>query len=135
VPQYYTPQPYPTSEPLPQSGLGAASFIIAIIVVVIETASVAAAVMAGSHQNLSASPAPGLHVTLTAAKTTSNNPGELLAGSGICLGIFLALIGLIIGLFAFSQQRRRTFVWLGVIINGTIILGIVALILIGLAVK
>jgi len=105
---------------LPHSGLGVASFATALIVAVFEFAVIAAACY------LTVSQPGGLD---------EKSPEAIFLGLGIIGGGFIAVVGMVIGIAGLSQPRRsKTYAALGVAINALTILGLIALIAIGLAV-
>lgn len=102
---------------MPHSGLGVASFIIAMIVVVLSILAVVLIVMA-------------------LGQAYSRSGGRSLATAGgliICGGAVAALVGVGLGIGAcFQENRNRTFAIVGLILNGLIILAVAVLFAIGM---
>jgi hypothetical protein len=115
---YYDNRPRREPGPPPHSGLGIASFIIAMVVVVVGLVAVLLIVLAsGRPYRRDAEPLIAMLVGL------------------ICLGFVAALVGIGLGIGGCVQEdRNRTFAVTGLIINGIIVLGVAMLFLIGLAV-
>ncbi len=103
---------------LKHSGLGVASFVLALVAAV------------------------GLIVLIIAASAISAGPngldprsaGAITIGLLIFVCLFMALIGLGLGIAGIVQKRyRRLFAIIGTAINGLLILGVLALMMIGMA--
>jgi hypothetical protein len=103
---------------LPHSGLGVASFIISLIVIVLTVLVVLLSVVARANRAHHSTADAMLGITL-------------LFG---CTGLLACVVGLSLGVAGvFQEDRNRTFAVVGIILNGLVILGTVALILIGMA--
>ena len=102
---------------VPYSGLGVAAFVISVVcTVAIFTTLVFAAVAGASTDGVVDEHAPGL----------------VLVGLVILLFLLVALVGIALGIVAVAQKRRRKlFAWLGLGINALVVLGTVALIILG----
>ncbi len=102
------------------SGLGIASFIIGLVVVVL-----------------------CLLVVILAAALSASRPSHetadamaLMAGVAICGGLAASLVGLGLGVGGvFQEDRNRTLAVVGLALNGLVLLGGVILLLIGMAVS
>jgi len=110
--------PYGRPRHLPHSGLGIASFIIGLVVVVIVLLMILLiAVLASNRAN----------------RNTAETMG-VMTGIFVCVGALASLVGLGLGMGGvFQEDRNRTFAVIGLILNGLIILGTVALFIIGMA--
>ena len=65
-----------------------------------------------------------------------SSPEAMSMGLGICSGGFIALIGLAFGVAGFfTRDRKRGFTIAGLVINGGLLLGVVALTILGLLSK
>lgn len=117
--------------PLKHSGLGIASFVLAIISILAFLLSIIMIFAAASNV---------AHLSPTEIES------ELMAGGGeefaavlgggllIMLAIGISIIGLILGIIGLViKNRKKIFGILGVVLNGLIVLGIVFLMVIGLA--
>jgi hypothetical protein len=111
--------PYARPRHRPHSGLGIASFIIGLVVVVIVLLMfLLIGVLASSRAN----------------RNTAETMG-VMTGLFVCGGALASLVGLGLGLAGvFQEDRNRTFAVIGLILNGLIILGTAALFVIGMAV-
>jgi MFS family permease len=102
-----------------QSGLGITSFVMSLVVGVGEFVLVAIAGVMTANS-------PG-------GRMDSKSPEAIVLGLLLLGGLGVAVLGLILGIVAlFAPDRGKIFAWLGVAINGTILLGVVALMIIGL---
>jgi hypothetical protein len=102
----------------PHSGLGIASFIIGLIVIVLTLLVVL------------------LSVVVQANRAHRSTADAMLGISLLfgCVGLLASVVGLGLGVAGvFQEDRNRTFAVVGIILNGLVILGTVALILIGMA--
>ena len=129
-PGYQPPnQPSPYAQALPyaswqqpvvlkHSGVGIASFILGISMVVLELALIVlAAVLVQQHQ-------------------PSSSPSMEIAGCTMILGLLACVVGVVLGIVgALQRDRRKLFAILGLCVNGLILLGVVGLFLIGVALK
>ncbi len=98
----------------PHSRFGVASFILAIAVGLLELASLA------------------LATALVFRKNASQGPLMITAGCGMFLGLAVALVGLVLGIIGTRQtNRRKVFAILGTCFNGIILLGVLALLILG----
>lgn len=103
------------------SGLGITSFIVAILVGLIEVGIIGAASIAEVKN-------PGV--------LNEESQWAMAAGLGMCGGILLALVGAGLGIAGLMQsQRYKVFAILGLVFNSAIILGMIGLIALGLAIK
>ncbi len=108
-------------EPMRHSGLGIASFIVAILVGLIEVGIIGAASIAEVKN-------PGI--------INEESPWAIAAGLGVCGGILLAVAGAGLGIAGLMQsQRYKLFAIIGLVFNSIIVLGMVGLIAIGLAMQ
>ncbi len=104
---------------LPESGMGITSLFISIVVGIGMFALVAIATAMTMNQ-----PQP----------PRNDDPAMVIVGLGIIGGCGLALVGLVLGIVGATQaNRRRLCGILGSIFNGLILLGVGALMCIGLA--
>ncbi len=112
----YSPEGYP---PLPHSGLGIASFIIALVAgALLAMLVIAAGVMAATA---------GGGFDETAPATVALGCTILLAGLGHLVGTGLGIAGVV------QRDRRKVFAVLGLVLNGLAILSIAGMLLIGIA--
>jgi hypothetical protein len=105
-----------------QSGLGITSFVMSLVVGVGEFVLIAiAGIMTASS--------PG-------GRMDSKSPEAIVLGLLLLAGMGVAVLGLILGIVAlFTPDRGKIFAWLGVAFNGAILLGVMALMVIGLMMK
>jgi len=100
---------------LPQSGLGIASFVIALVSGLVVVAGIAFAAM-----------------VVASGDPEQNLPIFGIVGLILCVFLVLALVGLVLGFLALRRQdRRRTFGAIGLGINAFILIGTVGLALVG----
>lgn len=103
----------------PHSGLGIASFIIALVT---GTLLVIAMVFAG------------IMAAAAGGDVDDEAPAMIAVGCFIILGVLAHLLGLGLGIAGLVQRdRRRVFAALGMVLNGVAVLGVLALMAIGLA--
>lgn len=103
-----------------QSGLGIASFIIAILV---GLSAVALVVIAGMIE------------VSTPGGMDDQSPAAMIIGLGVFAIVGLCMLGIGLGVAGFFQPHRtRIFCVLGVAFNGLVILGLAGLIVVGLTV-
>jgi hypothetical protein len=108
--------------PLKHSGLGVASFIIAIGAGVMIAIVVFLAAVIESRQ-------PGALDALD-----HDSPGAMALGGAACFAFLLAIIGVGLGIAGVCQRERKTvFAIIGLVLNGLILLGGGCLVLIGIA--
>lgn len=101
------------------SGLGIASFVIALGVVLLEL------VMVISAGVLQASRPGGVD---------ENSPEAALIGLSICFGLMLDMVGIGLGIGGLLQPKRnKLFAVLGITLGGLVFLGVICLIVLGLA--
>ena len=111
-----------TATPLGQvatrhSGLGIASFVMALVTAVMEFALVMAA---------------GMIEVSTPGGMDSNSPAAMVIGLGICSGGLLNLLAIALAVAAFFQSsRKKLFAVLGLAISGGLMLCLAGLFLIG----
>ena len=115
-PQYSQYSPYAPAAK--HSGLGIASFVIAIIVGVIELETIVIAAVIGMNAG-----AKGI---------ADDSPEAMGIGLGAFCGLALAVLGGILGLIGcFQPNRRKVFAILGLLFNAAILVLVVALVIIG----
>jgi hypothetical protein len=118
--------PYTRTRRMPHSGLGIASFIMGLLVlltVLLSLMSVPRTPIKKGHRSLIGVPVPAVSEEQVMA-------GGLICVAGLASGV--GLVGLGLGLAAvFQKDRKRTFVVIGLILNG---LGTAVLFIIGMAV-
>lgn len=106
------------SEPLPQSGLGIASLLMAIGLAVLMFALIAGAVIMAANQN---------------GQVNDRDPVAAVLGLGILACCGFTLIGFVLGLVGCFQPDRGALCGiLGSIFNGLILLGVGSLMCVGL---
>jgi hypothetical protein len=101
------------------SGLGIVSFVIALVSGLIVVVSVTVA-------------------TVLAMKGAASGPHPLIAFVGLLIiaGVMLSFVGLALGIAGCIQRtRKRLFATLGLCLNAFIVLGVVALLALGVAVR
>lgn len=127
----YLAQQYPPQQPVAQSpltylpekhsGLGIASFCIGLVSVLLVLSAFAMII---------------LMVIQGGGQVDPRSPKAMSMGLGICSGGFIALIGLAFGIAGFfARDRKRAFTIAGLVINGGLLLGVVALMIIGIISK
>ncbi|GGG75049.1 hypothetical protein [Paenibacillus radicis (ex Gao et al. 2016)] len=125
-------QPVPVQpENIKQSGLGIASFIIALVAVLLGIIGIilSVAFTAGIADD------PQSIVREIENNDISSVASIMVAGLMLIAGAGIAFIGLILGIVgAFAKDRRKAFAIVGIILNGLIVVGIVALTVLGLAI-
>ena len=110
---------YQTPANLPQSGFGVASFIMSLLVGVATIACVAIA---------------GYVESTTPGGIDENSPKAVMIGLGIIACIGLAILGAVFGLVGVcSANKKKVFAILGLAFNGLIVLGVVGLMILGMA--
>jgi phosphoglycerol transferase MdoB-like AlkP superfamily enzyme len=127
----FSSMPPGEAQPKKQSGLGIASFIIALLSVVLIIVSIAlAATFAGDIANN--------ELLLNDPTAIESMDKEklvpiMIAGLSILGSIGIAVIGLILGIISvFSKTRRKVFGVIGIILNGLIVIGTVGLVVVGM---
>jgi len=105
--------------PLRHSGLGIASFMLAIGAgLTLGILIVVAAVLEASQ--------PGA--------MGPDSPGAVAVGAVVCITLLLTMIGLILGIAGVCQKHRKTvFAVIGIVLNGLVLLGAGCLALIAVA--
>jgi hypothetical protein len=104
---------------LKHSGLGIASFMLAIGAGVMMVILILVAVVIEASQ-------PGAF--------DAQLPSAMVVGLGFCFAILLAVMGIGLGIAGVCQKHRKTvFAILGLVFNGLIIVGVGCLALIGIA--
>ena len=127
----YLGQQHPPQQPLAQSplayypekhsGLGIASFCIGLVSVLFVLSAFAMIILMVIQG--------GGQVDPRSAKVIS-------MGLGICSGGFIALVGLALGIAGFfTRDRKRGFTIAGLAINGGLLLGVLALMILGMLSK
>ncbi|CAM4273365.1 hypothetical protein L1N85_18250 [Paenibacillus alkaliterrae] len=128
--------PFPAEEgPLKQSGLGIASFILALLaVVLVIVAIVFGTVFADQiidNEVLLDSSDPNAMMEVIGEESMVP---VMMAGLSIIAAIGVAFVGLILGIIgAFSKNRRKVFSVIGIILNGLLVVGAVGLVVVGIA--
>ncbi|MFF2480647.1 hypothetical protein [Paenibacillus sp. NPDC058071] len=116
--------------PLKHSGVGIASFVLAIISVLLGIAGIILSIsFAGQVAN-----DPGFMDSMTQSNGEVPEGFLALASAGLTMiiGIGCSFIGLILGIVSVaSRNRRKVFGIIGLILNGLIVLGMGGLMLIG----
>ncbi|SFE21120.1 hypothetical protein SAMN05216378_2731 [Paenibacillus catalpae] len=120
--------------PMKQSGLGIASFILALVTVLLV---VGAIISASVFVSGVAGDAQGFLNEIEGIEGENSLPSEfvsiMIAGLCIIASIGVALIGLILGIVgAVQKNRRKVFAIIGIVLNGLIVLGTAGLVIIGL---
>ncbi len=109
-----------TEQPTKQSGLGIASFILAIV-------SVVGVIFSIGYVG---------YLDATEPARLETETSMMMVGFGILFFLLLALIGLVLGIIGlFQKTRRRTFAGIGVGINALGALIVAVLIAIGISVE
>ena len=110
--------PYAAWVPQKHSGVGVASFIIAIAVGLLELAMVVLAAVLVQHAS------------------SQTPPTMAFAGCGMLLGLAACVVGVVLGIVGLGQSdRRKLFAVLGLCFNALILLFVLGLMLLGLAMK
>jgi len=118
-PQQYQPIYGAPAEPLKHSGAGVASFIISLVaglamMIVLIVAGVLGASSGGALDQ--------------------NDPTTMMIGFGVICDCMLFVVGAVLGIVGlFQGDRKRIFAVLGLIFNLLLVLGVGALVAIGLA--
>lgn len=124
--QQYPPQQAVSQSPLAylpekHSGLGIASFCIGLLSVLLMLSAFVMII---------------LMVIRSGGQTDPRSPEVMSMGLGICSGGFIALIGLAFGIAGFfTRDRKRGFTIAGLVINGSLLLGVLGLAIIGMISK
>jgi hypothetical protein len=117
-PHYWAPG---QQQPLRQSGMGLASFILAILSGVLLVVSVVAA---------------GVLATRSGGTLDEKSVAAMAAGLGIILGLVMNLVGTVLGIVALMQRdRKKVFAILGLTFNVLLLLMVGGLMIVGLAAK
>ena len=102
---------------IPHSGLGIASFIIALVGAAIFVCAMVFIVF---------------HMAQMGGVVNEQAPEAVLSGLSMCGGLVLNIVGVVLGIAGlFQPNRKRLFAIMGLAFNGVIVLGVVALMLIG----
>jgi len=121
----YPPPGYMPWGPLPHSGLGIASSVLGAIALLGLCMVMG---MVGATY--------GDDPTALERAAEQQAPEAVAIGLGMCAAILALLIGAILGIIGLCQStRRKTFAWVGLSINGLIILGFCALAAVGQVVQ
>lgn len=120
--------------PMKQSGLGIASFILALVTVLLVVGSIISATMFVSGV---AGDTQGFLNEIEKMEEQNTIPSEfvsiMIAGLCMIASIGIALIGLILGIVgAVQKNRRKVFAIIGIVLNGLIVLGAAGIVIIGL---
>lgn len=124
-PQYGQQQQWPMhyqqpQAPLKHSGFGISSFIISIASVVLAFAMVAVA---------------GIMESNTPGGVDEDSPEAMMVGLGIILSALLAVLGAVLGIVGCTlPNRNKIFAILGTVFNALVVLGLLGLMVLGLAV-
>ena len=104
--------------PQKHSGFGVASFVIGLVTMVLEFGAIlVAGVMTASNGG---------------QELPDNDPGMMLLGAFICLGLVLHLVGGIFGIVSLTAtDKKRALGGVGLALNGLCALGVIALIILG----
>ncbi|WP_036718433.1 hypothetical protein, partial [Paenibacillus harenae] len=124
-----------------QSGLGIASFVLALLSVVLIIVSIVFGTMF-ADQIVNSDLALADPSDPAAFQQTFEELGGdvlvpiMIAGLSIIAAIGISFIGLILGIIGlFSKNRRKVFGIIGVVLNGLLVVGAILLIVIGLAIS
>ncbi|NIK70000.1 MULTISPECIES: hypothetical protein [unclassified Paenibacillus] len=120
--------------PAKQSGLGIASFILALVTLLLVVGCVISATVFVSNVT---GDAQGFLNEVENMESEGTLPSDLvpimIAGLCIIASIGVAIIGLILGIVgAVQKNRRKVFAIIGIVLNGLIVLGTAGLVIIGL---
>jgi len=111
-------RPRRRKKPLPQSGLGVISLLIAIVSGVFEFLNFVAAALIAQAQG---------------GELDENSNAAIVIGILLFAGVGLSLIGGVIGIIGLMQPKRtKTCAILGVVLNGLVVGGMILIILVGL---
>ncbi|MGG4141665.1 hypothetical protein ABEW34_00915 [Paenibacillus algorifonticola] len=129
------PSPFQPSQPLKHSGLGIASFIMAIASIIIGVISIImffaaiASVIPTGNEYLMEDPA-------YFEDLITGGAGSFMASIiAIILSVGITFVGLILGIIgACSKQRRKVFAVIGIILNGLGVMGTVVFFIFSIAV-
>ncbi len=106
-------------QPLRHSGLGIASFVISLLAGLIIFFTVIVAAVVVRQQGGQGDP---------------QSPALIVVGLVTFLFLFLALVGLVLGITgAVQAQRKKLFAWLGICLNAFVLLGTIGLMALGYA--
>lgn len=133
----YASQPAFSSEPpivegrMKHSGLGIASFVMAIIAILLGVLGMILSVVFVAQ----AAEDPTSLLIEAESGTIPEGVGSILAAVVLMfLGVGISFIGLILGIVGiFAKNRRKVFAIIGLVVNGLITLGMLLLFLLGLA--
>ena len=128
--------PERVSERRGQSRMGIASFVLWVLAVLAIVVSVVLLVSFGGDV---IGPDPQSVTPQDLQRNLENSPDAAaalgIAGFGFLLGALLFLLGLALGIAGLIQGRRKKlFSWLGTVLNGLAVLGILGLFLLGAAI-
>ncbi|MCM3631180.1 hypothetical protein M3194_28095 [Paenibacillus glycanilyticus] len=120
--------------PMKQSGLGIASFILALVTVLLVVGAIISVTVFVSEVS---GDAQGFLNEIESMEEEGTFPSEfvsvMIAGLAMIASIGIAIIGLILGIVgAVQKNRRKVFAIIGIVLNGLIVLGTVGLVIIGL---
>ena len=105
--------------PTSHSGIGIASFILSLLCGLTLVGIIIVAMVIGARSG---------------GELDERSPAVMAIGCSALLGLALTLLGLILGIVGIMQKdRKKTFAILGLIFNAVILVGTVALILVGMA--
>ncbi|GLX65696.1 hypothetical protein [Paenibacillus glycanilyticus] len=125
--------PVRDNEPMKQSGLGIASFILALVTVLLVVGSIIGVTVFVSSVADDAQGFLNEMETMEGDSLPSDFVPILIAGLCILASIGVAIVGLILGIIGAAQKnRRKVFAIIGIVLNGLIVLGTAGLVIIGL---
>ncbi|MBD2848235.1 hypothetical protein IDH44_23825 [Paenibacillus sp. IB182496] len=125
------PSAYPPEPPQKQSGLGIASFVIAIVCL---AASIGLMLLAAAGmEDLLNQTGP---IDMEEAQSIAASGSVIVAGLLMLATLGLSLVGLVLGIVGLvMKHRRKAFAIIGVILNGLLLLGFGALLLFSFTVQ
>jgi hypothetical protein len=114
----YGTHPQWTQQPPAQSGVGVASFVLAVI---------------GGIALVSLVVVAGVMETQTPGGMDEESPQAIAVGMGILVGLVMNVVGVVLGIVAVLQHdRKKVFGVLGLVFNALILLAIGGLLMVGL---
>ena len=112
------PMPFADHEPLQHSGLGIASFILALV----SGLSVIALIVVAGFMEAS-----------TPGGVDEDDPAVIVLGLTVCAGAIAAVVGLALGIAgAVQRHRKKVFAVLGLVFNALVVLSVAGLMVIGM---
>jgi len=134
VPAHDPAGAYAPSESQPrQSGIGIASFVLSLVCIL--GIVIATVMFASSIQNYIS--LDGAVLSPEEIEERAMNDGSLIGGVLLFLGALgIGFVGLILGIIALALKgRRKVFAIIGTVLNGLVIAGLAALVIVGLAMQ